>query len=317
MKTNPENTRLIREALMKNPRGLNVLQVAEKTGINRMSAGRYLDVMAVQGLVDIQKVGNAKVYFLSKRIPVTTYMEYTSKHYCITDSSLHVVQLNKWIPKTVGMPEEDFIGRSLPDTLNGVVVNVDECREAMVKAVAGEAGTVIVEEKFKGTHKFFEILHMPVQFPDGSHGMMAISQDITENKKREMALRVEGEMYRDLVEHLPDIVFATDAGSLITYISPRIAELGLVPDKLYGRPLSDLAVPEDKTRVMAGLDTALREGTARGIRFRLRAGKEKVVFIEADCVTRRAASGMCARINGMLREIPVKASGSRKISPGK
>jgi predicted transcriptional regulator len=91
MKTNPEKNRLIREVLMKNPRGLNILQIAEKTGINRMSAGRYLDVLAVQGFVDIQKVGNAKVYFLSKQIPVTTYMEYTSKHYCITDSSLHVV----------------------------------------------------------------------------------------------------------------------------------------------------------------------------------------------------------------------------------
>jgi len=59
MKTNPETTRLLREALKKNPRGLNILQIAEKTGINRMSAGRYLDVMAAQGLVDIQNIGNA------------------------------------------------------------------------------------------------------------------------------------------------------------------------------------------------------------------------------------------------------------------
>ena len=47
-------------------------------------------VLAARGLVDIQNIGNAKVYFLSKQIPVTTYMEYTSKHYCIT-----IVKLNK------------------------------------------------------------------------------------------------------------------------------------------------------------------------------------------------------------------------------
>jgi PAS domain S-box-containing protein len=244
-------------------------------------------------------------------------MEYTSKHYCITDSSLHVVQLNKWIPKTVGMAEEDFIGRSLLDTLKGVVVNVDECRDAMERALAGDASTVIVEENFKGNHKFFEILHMPVQFPDGSQGMMAVSQDVTDEKQREMALRDEGTIYRDLVEHLPALVFATDAGSLITYISPRIAELGLVPDTLYDRPFSDLAVPEDKTKVMAGLATALRGGAAGGIRFRLRAGKGLGVIFEADCVARYGASGGCAGINGILREIPGTASEGRKISRGK
>jgi PAS domain S-box-containing protein len=303
MKTNPEKTRLIREALMKNPRGLNILQIAEKTGINRMSAGRYLEVMATEGLADIQKVGNAKVYFLSKQIPVTTYMEYTSKHYCITDSSLHVVQLNKWIPKTVGMAEEDFIGRSLPETLKGVVVNIDECREAMVKAIAGEASAVIVEEKFKGTHKFFEILHMPVQFPDGSRGMMAVSQDITENKKREMALRDEGKMYREIVEHLPAVIFALDAEGRLTYISPRAREYGYDPEMLAGRTFTDLIVPDDRTAALAGLATTRRKGAATGIRFRLKDTKGRESWIELSCMAMRDAAGTCTGVTGVLRDV--------------
>jgi len=312
MKTNPEITRLIRETIMKNPRGLNILQIAEKTGINRMSAGRYLDVMAAQGLVDIQKIGNAKVYFLSRQILVTTYMEYTSKHYCITDSSLNVVQLNKWIPDTVGMAEEDFIGHSLPETLEGVVVNADECREAMEKALAGEASTVLVEEKFRGVHKFFEILHMPVQFPDGSHGMMAISQDVTDKKHLEIALRDEGKLYRDLVEHLPDIVFATDATGLITYISPRVAESGFVPDTLYGRPFFDLVVPEDRKAARTGFAAARKKGTVTGIRFRIADSKGRVTWIEGSCIALMNAAGACTGINGVLRGVPEQLPQSRK-----
>jgi len=308
MKTSPEKTRLIREALMKHPRGLNILQIAEKTGINRMSAGRYLDVLAAQGLVDIQNVGNAKVYFLSKQIPVTTYMEYTSKHYCITDSNLNVVQLNKWIPDTVGMAEEDFIGRSLPETLEGVVVNVDECREAMERALAGEAGTVIVEENFKGKHKFFEILHMPVQFPDGSRGMMAVSQDITDKKQLEMALRDEGKMYREIVEHLPAVIFALDGDGRITYISPRVREYGYEPETLAGRPFTDLIESDDRPTALAGLATTRRKGAATGIRFRMAGTKDRESWIELSCMAMRDRAGTCTGITGVLRDVPEAGS---------
>jgi len=304
MTAKPDSATLIFDLLKKNPRGLNILQIAEKTGINRMSAGRHLDVIAAQGLIDIQMVGNAKVYFLSKQIPVATYMEYTSKHYCITDSSLNVVQLNKWIPDMVGMAEEDFIGRSLPETLEGVVVNVDECREAMEKALAGEAGTVIVEENFRGKHKFFEILHMPVQFPDGSLGMMAVSQDITDKKKLEIALREKEKFYRDLVEHIPDTVFSADAEGRITYISPRIAEYGRAPDELSGRPFFDLVVPEDQKAVLTGFAATLKKGTATGIRFRIADKKGRVAWIEGSFMALMNAAGASTGINGVLRSVP-------------
>jgi len=257
-------------------------------------------------------VGNAKVYFLSKQIPVTTYMEYTSKHYCITDSSLRVVQLNKWIPATVGMAGLDFIGRPLPEVLEGVVVNVDDCRAAMAKALAGEVTTIVVEENFKGKHLFFEMLHMPVQFPDGSHGMLAVSQDITDKKKLEIALREEGDRLRDLVEHMPDTVFATDPAGVLSYISPRIAGYGFVPDDCAGRPFGVLAVPGDQKAVMTGLLAAC-EGPAPG-RFRFRAavpaGRE--VWFEAAFAARWDESSACTAIHGTLREVPGGEGTARK-----
>jgi len=187
----------------------------------------------------------------------------------------------------------------------------------MERALAGDAGTVIVEENFKGTHKFFEILHMPVQFPDGSRGMMAVSQDITDKKQLEMALRDEGKIYREIVEHLPAVIFALDAEGRIAYISPRVREYGYEPEILAGRPFTDLIEPDDRTAALTGLATARREGAVTGIRFRITDTKERQSWIELSCMAMRDEAGTCTGITGVFREMPVKASGGRKASRGK
>jgi PAS domain S-box-containing protein len=298
---------LIRDILKKYPRGLNIRQLAEMCRMNRMSVAKYLGVMTANGIVEVQSVGNARVYFLSRQIPVTTYMEYTSRHYCITDSRLNVVQLNEWIPETVGMKYEDFIGHPLLDVLNGVVVNLDDCRIAMEKALAGEANTIVVEENFRGKHLFFEMLHMPVQFPDGSHGMMAVSQNITDKKKLEIALREEGLRYQDMVEHIPAIVFSADAAGVLTYLSPRAAACGFVPDKLVGRAFGELAIPEDREAVMAGLMSVRESGRFREIRFRAACPDAQAVWMEADGIARQTVTGALYGITGFLRDIPEEA----------
>jgi PAS domain S-box-containing protein len=312
MKKGIETSDSIRDLLKNHPRGLNIQTIAAKCGINRMSVAKYLEVLTANGIVEVQTVGNAKMYYLSRQIPVTTYMEYTSKHYCITDDKLNVVQLNEWIPETVGMEYGDFIGRPLPDVLSGVVVNLDECRAAMEKALAGEATTVIVEENFNGKHMFFEMLHMPVQFPDGSHGMMAVSQDITDKKKLEIALREEGEFFRDLLEHVPDIVFATDPAGVLTYVSPAIGRHGFAPDDCTGRPFGDLAAPKDRKAAMAGLLAACNGGTACRVRFRAAVPDGRTFWFEASISARRDGAGSCTAVHGSLREVPEETGTGRK-----
>lgn len=310
--SNPESVDVVREVLRKHPSGLNISRIAEESGFNRMSVAKYLGVLTASGIVESRLAGHAKIYTLSRQIPVTAYMEYTSKHYMITDDRLHVVQLSEFIPRTVGMRYEDFLGRYLPDVLKGVVVNVDECLEAMEKALAGEAHTVIVEENFRGRHQFFEILHLPVQFPDGSHGMMAVSQEITARKKLEIALREESELFREMVENSPDIVFVTDTAGVITYISPRVRDSGFDPAAICGRLFRDLVAAPDRKNVMAGFALARDQMIARGIRFRILATGGKEILFEADCRARSDSAGMFLGINGILSEVMDKEKPGRK-----
>jgi len=298
-----ESVSQILDVLKKNPRGLSIREIAESSGLNRMSVAKYLEVLTAKGIVEVRSLGSAKVYYLSRQIPVTMFMEYTSKHYCITDSNLNIVQLNEWVPRTVGMAYEDMINRPLLEVLKDRVVNLDECRIAMERALAGETSTVIVEDRLGDKRLFFEILHMPIQFPDGSCGMMAISQDISEKKLLEIALRREGEQFRELAENLPGIVFSIDSVGTLTYISPRVTEYGFVPADLTGQRFDAMIVPEDRNAAMANILSVQKSGTARGIRFRAAARDGRAIRFEADCMARTDASGACTAINGMLRDV--------------
>lgn len=307
MKDTRQNISQVVEILKKHPWGISIREIAASSGLNRMSVAKYLEILTAKGIAEVRQFGSAKVYGLSRQIPVATFMEYTSKHYCITDSSLRIVQLNEWVPLTTGMHYDDMINRPLPEVLKGRVVNLDECRAAMELALAGEMTTVIVEDRFGDKHMYFEILHMPIRFPDSSSGMMAISQDISEKKHIEITLRREAERFLDLINNLPAVVFSVNPEGVLTYISHRVTEYGFAPGDLIGRGFGDMIVPRDRKTAMTQILSVQQSGTIRGIRFGAATRDDRTIWFEADCMARRDDPGTCTEIYGMLRDVSAEA----------
>jgi PAS domain S-box-containing protein len=307
MKDFQENTSQVVEILKKHPLGISIREIAASTSLNRMSVAKYLEVLMAKGIAEVRLFGSAKVYYLSRQIPVTAFIEYTTRHYCIMDSNLTVVQLNGWVPQTVGMVYEDMINRPILEVLKGRVVNLDECRIAMEKALAGEASTVIVENRYKDNHMFFEIFHKPVQFPDGSCGVMAVCQDISEKKHLEIALRRETEQFVDILNNLPAVVFSVDPEGVLTYINRKIAEYGFVPGDLIGRWFGDVIIPGERKTAMTLILSVQKSGTVSGIRFGAAARDGRTIRFEAECMVRMDDSGACTGICGILRDVSAEA----------
>ncbi len=302
MTKRPDVVSQILGVLKSHPEGLDILEIAQKTGMNRMSAAKYLEVLTAQEWVAAEMLGRAKVYSLPKHLPVTAFLKHATKCYCITDRDLRVVQYHDKLLTISGLTAADIDGIRLPEIFGERIDNFGDCLAACKKSLAGGSDTVIADDRFQGNVKTLEIHHLPVQFPDGSPALIAVSQEITGHRKTEIELKGKAERFQRIVEHLLHVVVETDAAGTITYVNPRAAEWGLLPGNLLGRSFADLAVPDDRERVLTGLESVQRsrQGT---VRFRTRASSGRVLRIEADCRVHADASGACMGVICLLRDV--------------
>jgi len=66
----------------------------------------------------------------------------------------------------------------------------------------------------------------------------------------EHALRKSEEKYRDLVENMNDVIYATDKDGIITYVSPSVEQFyGLPPSKIVGKSLAKFFETTDKKKI--------------------------------------------------------------------
>jgi len=122
-----------------------------------------------------------------------------------------------------------------------------------------------------------------------------------QHRQAEAALAASEARYRDLVENLEDLVFATDLEGRITYLSPAAKNYGFTLDEVSGRCFTDFIHPEDLPgllqcfqRTLAG---AKEPYTFRGI------GKEGQLFYVRSTSRRRMENGRVAGINGLLIDV--------------
>ncbi|MDH4218708.1 MAG: PAS domain S-box protein [Candidatus Aminicenantes bacterium] len=105
-----------------------------------------------------------------------------------------------------------------------------------------------------GSLKDIEFYSSLIQF-EGRPAEMGIIKDISEIKKLEEALRRSEEKYQILVDNINEIIFMTDPGGKLTFISPSITQhLGYMPEEIIGKDFSDIVQPDD----VPTLETNLR-----------------------------------------------------------
>ena len=95
--------------------------------------------------------------------------------------------------------------------------------------------------------------------------------DVSERRRAEAALRESDSYFRQLMESVPQLVWACLPDGLFDYLSPRWVEITGVPEaQQLGRGWSDLAHPKDRKALAAAWDGAMATGEPFDIEFRLR-----------------------------------------------
>ena len=100
----------IREVLLKNPRGMNIKEISAAVAMSRNSIAKYLDVLTATGQLEVRYVGNAKLFYLAKRVPLSSMMSMSPDMIAVVDKDMRIAQANSPFVDFIGAPRDRIIG---------------------------------------------------------------------------------------------------------------------------------------------------------------------------------------------------------------
>ncbi|MDD1719007.1 MAG: PAS domain S-box protein, partial [Methanoregulaceae archaeon] len=261
----------IKRILKWHPRGITISDLSSEMKMNRNLVAKYLDMLLISGQVEVQAFGAAKVYFLSRRVPISALLEFSSDLVIVVDSDNRILQVNERVPLLLGEPRDVFIGKTL-----------DEIPLTFTQALHVSGGTrnpqstseqaMDVSCPVGGDDRHFRVKQVPTAFEDGSEGSTYIIEDITSRKKSEELLKISEARYRGLVQSSGEAIIGSSIdGSIISWNPAAERLYGYTAEEAIGKPIRMLVQPEalgdlDSLLVRIGRGESLRRQEMKMVR---------------------------------------------------
>jgi PAS domain S-box-containing protein len=152
-----------------------------------------------------------------------------------------------------------------------------------------------------------KLRHLSIQCNFTTPGFVSVyTEDITENKLAEAALRKSEEKHRALVENIPDIIYSMDmAGKIIAINLPAVMVYGYQSQEIIGQSFASFIHFEDRDMVIQTLsaDSKKHREFTRRLQFRLIDKAEAVHWVEMNARNLFDARGNFLQQDGVLRDI--------------
>ena len=170
----------IKEIIKNKPRGCTIKEISEKISINRNVVAKYLDLLHIEGFVDVEKFGRSKVYFPSKSIPISAMFDFSYEFIIIVNENMHIVEINTPLINYLGLLEKDkVIGKNI-HTLS-LTKSYPKMMDTILEVLQKKE---IIEDKMKHTVKEgkksdrFHIKFVPTTFHNGELGVTVLMTKI-------------------------------------------------------------------------------------------------------------------------------------------
>jgi PAS domain S-box-containing protein len=235
----------IKQILKWRQRGMTISDLASGTKMNRNLVAKYLDMLLISGQVEMQLIGAAKVYFLSRRVPISALLEFSSDLVIVIDAEQRILQVNELVPALLNEKKENLVGKQWGD-VNIPFMRILYKSQSVRSPVKGGEPVTDISCPIGGEEHYFTVKRVPTAFEDGSDGSTFIIEDITSRKKYEEMLKISEARYRGLVQSTGEAIIGTAADGRITSWNPAAERLyGYSDDEVIGKPIRILVPPHD------------------------------------------------------------------------
>ena len=244
----------IKKLLKARPKGLTISDISHNLKINRNSVAKYLEILLITGQVEMRMYGNAKVYYLSHRVPISSMLKFANELILVLDSEFKVVETNENFLSFFGLKKEDTIGSpigSCPVNSLGSAKIEDLARDAF------DSGEIITETSYArdGQTCYLRIKAVPSVFDDATRGSTLIFEDITEKKQFEDRLKLSEAKFRAIVEDQTELVGRFDKDLRILFVNKAALQYyGITNEDFNGKKFLEFIHPDDRARVITCIE---------------------------------------------------------------
>lgn len=239
----------IKSILKNNPKGMSVTDISHRLKMNRNSVAKYLDILSISGQVEMRTFGPAKVYFLSQRVPLGAMLNHTAEYILVLDSGLRVIQINDRFLEFLQEDRDYYLGKTLEETAIPIV-SEQVIQDKILETFTKKEVKLEVQYTQADGDLFFRVKLISTVFDDGTPGVTIILEEVTSQKRAEIALKESEQRFREMVEVSPYPISIIDPHGKYLYFNSRFTEVfGYTKDEITcGRDWFNAAYPDETYR---------------------------------------------------------------------
>lgn len=184
IKTHPYDRELtrIKNFLRGSAKGYTVTEISHAIDINRNSVAKYLDVLCISGAVELKVIGSAKIYSLTKRIPISSILSLSSDFIFVLDDDFVIQYVNERVLDFEKKSSEDIVGKPVGQA-GLLLLSFPDINRTLQECTQGKDILKEIEVHNGEKTGYFRAKFAPSILENGKRGVLVILDDITEIKQ--------------------------------------------------------------------------------------------------------------------------------------
>ena len=237
-------------------KGLTIEEISKRLNLSRITTTKYLNSLFVSGQVNMRKLGPAKVYSLSARLPVEQILSQSSDLILILDESYTIRNVSESFLRAFGIRKDELENQNVSTTIVGSGL-IDRIRDPVRQAMAGKEAVVNAWIPVQKEWKAFRIRIIPLAFGWGDRGIGLMMEDRT----GEIMAQEENALLADLLNESPAAITVSDFEGNFLYSNEKNLDLhGYSQSEFLDLNISHLDISESAKPIDERLEDLKKSG---------------------------------------------------------